>query len=122
MLEIKKIKKLSLANIAALVWALFGFVISFGFSTYALVIVILEKQTAGRLPLFIATNLGLGFLVALTTAVLAGGLGWLLGIVVAAFYNFLAREIGGFQFDLGEDALQNQIIIKEEKKQDLFKY
>ncbi len=122
MQEIKKIKKLSVANIAGLIYALFGFIISFAASIYALVLVLLEKQTAGKLLIYISTSLGLNFLIALAVALIAGAIGWLVGLIAAAFYNFLAKNIGGVKIDLADEAGQAAVFKPEEKKQELFKY
>jgi hypothetical protein len=121
MQEIKKIKILSLANIAALIYALLGFLISLAAFIFSLVKVILEKETAGRLLYFIAVNLGLAFLFSLVAAIIAGAVGWLIGLIVSSWYNFLAREIGGVKVELIEEIGKAQI-KPEEKKQELFKY
>lgn len=124
MQEIKKIKKLSIANIVALLYALFGFVASFAASIYALVVVITQKETAGKIYLYLLTNIGLGFLIALAAAIIAGAVGWLLAFVAAAFYNFLAKNIGGVKVELAEEASTFGEVKKPEepKKQELFKY
>jgi hypothetical protein len=132
MQEIKKIKKLSLANIVALLYALFGFIASFATSIYALVVVINEKETAGKFWSFIGTNIGLGFLIALAAAIIAGAVGWLLGLIIAACYNYLAHQVGGVKVELADESGQAQVFKTEEKKssfvkateskQELFKY
>jgi ABC-type sulfate transport system permease component len=120
-MEIKKIKKLSLANIVALFYALFGFVVPLAALVHALVKVIYEKETAGKLTSYIFINLGVDFLISLAVAVGAGIIGWLIGFIMAGFYNFLAREIGGVKIELADEAGQ-KIIKTEEKKQEFFKY
>jgi hypothetical protein len=121
-IEIKKIKKLSIANIVALLYALFGFVASFAASIYALVVVITEKETTCKIYLYVLTNIGLGFLIALAAAIIAGAVGWLLALVAAAFYNFLAKNIGGIKVELADETGKAPVIKVEEKKQELFKY
>jgi hypothetical protein len=124
MMEIKKIKKLSLANIVGSLYALFGFIASFAASIYALVIVINEKHAAGQIYLYILTNLGLGFLLALGVAIAAGIVGWLLGFIASAFYNYFSGQIGGVKIELDSEALTFSDGKKsdESKKQELFKY
>ncbi|HTX86751.1 MAG TPA: hypothetical protein VMC41_01630 [Candidatus Nanoarchaeia archaeon] len=122
MTEIKKIKKLSLANIVALLYALFGFIASFAASIYSLVIVLAQKQTAGKLLVYICTNLGLGFLIALAAAIIAGAAGWLLGFVSAGFYNFLAKSIGGVKIEMAEETFGEVKKVEEVKNNQLFKY
>ena len=132
-MEIKKIKILSLANIAGLLYALLGFLVFFAEFIYSLVKVILEKDTTGRLAYYILVNLGLAFLSSLVVAIIAGAAGWLIGLIAASWYNFLAREIGGVKIELAEEAEQEEIIVIEKKssfikvaedkgKQELFKY
>ena len=128
-MEIKKIKKISLANIAGLLYALFGLITSFSVSIHFLIIIIREKQIAGKLAIYILTNLGLAFLIAIAAAIIAGAIGWLLGFITAIFYNFIAREIGGVKVELAEDSISlikaESTAIKpaaEKINKDLFKY
>ncbi|MDD5528046.1 MAG: hypothetical protein PHO56_03685 [Patescibacteria group bacterium] len=132
MTEIKKIKKISAANIVALLYALFGFTASFITSIYSLIVFVREKQLADKLSIYILTNLGLSFLIALAAAIAAGIAGWLLGFITAAFYNFLAKNIGGVKIELADetfDELKKDEEIKKSPfakaagdKQELFKY
>jgi hypothetical protein len=122
MFEIKKIAKLPLANIAALIYALFAFASSLIVSIYSLIIFIREKNISGKTAGYILTNLGLDFLIALSAAIIAGIIGWLLGIIAAAFYNFIAKNIGGIKIELADETNQPLAIKPENIKQDLFKY
>jgi hypothetical protein len=122
MQEIKKIKKLSLANVAALLYALFGFLASFGASIYSLVKVVTEKDIHEKLPVYIATNLGLAFLIALAASVIAGAAGWLMGFISAGFYNFIVKTTGGIKIELADETGQTVAFKIEEKKEELFKY
>jgi hypothetical protein len=122
MLEIKKIKKLSFANIVALLHAFFAFLLTFGIFIYFLVKVVLEKETDGHLFKYIFINLGLDFLISLGVAVAAGAAGWIFGVIAAGLYNFFAREIGGVKAELANEIGQAAVIKTEEKKQELFKY
>jgi hypothetical protein len=121
-MEIKKIKKLSLANIAALLYALFGFATSFGASIYFLVKVIAENNISEKLPIYIATNIGLGFLIALAAAIIAGLVGWLMGFISAGFYDFIVKTTGGIKIELADETGAIVTMRPEEKKQELFKY
>jgi hypothetical protein len=122
MFEIKKIAKLPLANIAAMLYALFGFAGSLIVSIYSLIIFIREKNINGKTAGYIFTNLGLDFLIALAAAIIAGIIGWLLGIIAAAFYNFIAKNIGGIKIELTDENNQAPTIKPDNIKQDLFKY
>jgi hypothetical protein len=132
MFEIKKIAKLSLANIAALLYALFGFFASFAALIYSLIKVILEKETAGKLVQYIFINLGVDFLLSLGAAFIAGAIGWIVWFVASVFYNFIAKNIGGIKIELADED-NRPLLIKPESsfakavedknnKQDLFKY
>jgi hypothetical protein len=122
MFEVKKIKKLSLANIAALLYGLFGFIISFATLICALVKVILEKNITDQLAKFIFMNLGLDFLLSLAAAIIAGVIGWFIGLIASGFYNFLAKNIGGVKIELSDETGIAPAVGMEEKKQKLFKY
>jgi hypothetical protein len=122
MFEIKKIKILSVANIAALLYALFGFVGSFAVSIYSLVNFVHDKQFDKKLAIYIGTNLGLGFLIALAAAIIVSVIGWILGVVSASFYNFIVKTTGGVKIELADEAGQAVTMKTEEKKQELFKY
>jgi hypothetical protein len=122
MFEIKKIAKLPLANIAALLYALFAFAGSLIVSIYSLIVFIQTKNISGKTAGYILTNLGLDFLIALAAAIIAGIIGWLFGIIAAAFYNFIAKNIGGIKIELSDEFGQAMIVKPEIKNQELFKY
>jgi hypothetical protein len=122
MQEIKKINILSSANIAGLIYALFAFAATFASLVYSLAVLVMHKQTNDKVYLFLATNLGLDFLIGLTAALLAGAIGWLIGLIAAWFYNFLAKSIGGIKIEIADEAGQAVAFKPEEKKQELFKY
>lgn len=129
-MEIQRIKKISFANIVALLHAFFAFIIVFGSFIYLLLKVIVEKDMAGHLAKYIFINLGLDFLVSLGVAAAAGAIGWVLGVITAGFYNFFAREIGGVKVDFIDEtdsAFINQSLAfnrsaGDKEKQELFKY
>jgi hypothetical protein len=136
MFEVKKIAKLSLANIAALLYALFGFIASFAALVYGFIKVILEKETAGKLAQYIFINLGVDFLLSLGLAIIAGAFGWLIGLIASGCYNFLAREIGGVKIEFSDESSfikassfakatgdkQEDKASDKNNKQELFKY
>jgi len=122
MIEIKRIKKISLANIAALLYALFGFVATLGILIYSLVLAAHDKQLDSKMAIYLLTNLGLDFLIALAAAIIAGAIGWILGLVVAGFYNFVVKTTGGIKIELIDEAGAAMTMRPEEKKQELFKY
>ncbi|MFA5247640.1 MAG: hypothetical protein WC415_00110 [Patescibacteria group bacterium] len=121
MQEIKKIKKLSLANIVGPIYAVIGFLSSFGFSFYSLIKFAVGKNIDRTFFVWFFSTLGLGILISLATALAVGVLGWIMGILIAGFYNFFAREIGGIKIELGEEIIKSKNII-ETKNNELFKY
>jgi hypothetical protein len=136
MFEVKKIAKLSLANIAALLYALFGFIATFAALVYGFIKVILEKETAGKLVQYIFINLGVDFLFSLGVAIIAGAIGWLVWFAASGFYNFIAKNIGGIKIELADESSfatateDKAALIKtsegksmdKNNKQELFKY
>jgi uncharacterized membrane protein len=121
-MEIKKIKKISLANIVALLHVFFAFIISFGIFIYLLVKIVLEKEMADKLVKYIFVNLGLDFLISLGVAVAIGVVGWIIGFIAAGMYNFFAREVGGAKIEFVDETGAAMVMKTEEKKQELFKY
>jgi hypothetical protein len=122
MQEIKKIKKLSLANLAAFLCAFFAFIIIFSVFIGLIARVVREKETAGKLAKFIFINLGVDFLISLGAAIAVGIAAWVIGFLAAAFYNFIAKNIGGVKVEIIDEVGEAAVLKTEERKQELFKY
>lgn len=120
MQEIKKIKKISLANIAALLAAFFGFIAVFG--AWIVFLVMALNRGGLNVPFwkFIFVNIASALFFALAAALAAAILGWIIGLLAALFYGFLAKEIGGIKIELEDRGTDGK--PAETKKQELFKY
>lgn len=100
MIEIKKIKKISLANACAFLSAVFAFVLVSGFYGYALVAAIRTGKTAQPLSEFIWFNVGVGLLSGVFAAFLTSLLIWSLVFLFSGLYNIFAKRSGGVMVDL----------------------
>ncbi len=120
MLEIKKIKKISLANVFAFFQAVAGFLLVFGFYSYALLAALKTGQTADPLSKFIWFNVGVAFLSALFTAFFSALAGWLIGFAAAGLYNLLASRSGGLKVEV--DGLAEAPPQEREKQEKLFPF
>jgi membrane associated rhomboid family serine protease len=121
MQELKKIKKISLANITGLIYAVVGFLSVLFFSLYSLIKFAIGKNIDKTFFAWFFTNIGLDILISLAAALVVGIFGWIAGILTAALYNFFAREIGGIKIELAEEVIKPKNII-ETKNNELFKY
>ena len=121
MQEVKKIKKISLANIVGSLYASVGFLSSLGLSLYSLIKFAFGKSIDKTFFVWFFSTLGLNILISLAVAAGLLVFGWLAGALMAILYNFFAREIGGVKIDLAEEECFKQKNI-ENNKQDLFKY
>ncbi|MEJ5264428.1 MAG: hypothetical protein WHT29_03840 [Bacteroidales bacterium] len=98
MVEIKKIEALSLAKIIALVWIFLGFILGTGVGLLSFIFGnIVGSIAIATLP-WQSAWLGIaGFIV---MPILMGILGFLIGLLVAWFYNLLAWWVGGIRVEL----------------------
>jgi len=108
MYELKIIKKLSLANIIALIYASFGFLSSLVFSLYSLIKFAADKNIEKTFFAWLFTNIGLEILFSLLAAAVAGIFGWLAGWLAAFLYNFYAHHIGGIKIKLKEEVANSE--------------
>lgn len=119
MIEIKKIKKISLANAVAFLSSLAAFALTSGFYGYALVMAIKTGQTAEPLSKFVWFNVGVGLLAGLYAAFFTGLLSWAIGFLAAGLYNVFAKRSGGIKIEA--DGLP-MAELKEDKQGELFPF
>ncbi|MFH1427043.1 MAG: hypothetical protein ABIG60_00745 [Patescibacteria group bacterium] len=107
MVEIKKVNKITVANIFAAFYGLSGFFVSLAVAVSALFNIILHKDFSGSVIIIALFNIGVGVLIGIFAALLACFLGWIIGYMVASFYNFFARIFGGIKVELFEQQKEN---------------
>lgn len=120
MLEIKKIKKISLANIFAFFYAIVGFLSVSGFYAYAIIAALRTGQTVEPLNKFIWFNVGVGLLSGIFAAFFAGLAGWLIGFCAGGLYNIFAKRSGGLKVEI--EGLPLAQPIEENKQKELFPF
>ena len=113
MIEIKSVKKLSLANLFSFLYAVFGFLSALIFGIFVLASALQRGETTGPLTKFVLLNSIIIFLSAVFAAFLAGLLGWLFGFFSAGLYNIFARRYGGLKIESAGDGPE----VKEENRQ-----
>jgi uncharacterized membrane protein len=119
MLEIKKIKKISLANVFSFFSSLMVFFVVSGFYGYVIVLAVKTGQIAEPLPKFIWFNVGVGLLSALFSAFFAALVSWPLGFLAAGLYNVFAKRSGGIKVEV--DGLVQPSLV-EDKQDKLFPF
>jgi hypothetical protein len=124
MQKVKKIGILSLANIVSLICSSLAFLsveVFYGLS-------VISAASRGNFKaslILILVNFGLGFLISFFTALIAGAVGWIIGVLVAGLYNFFAHEIGGVKIDFTDTNGETVDVSKNDKEvtnKKLFKY
>ncbi len=118
MQEIKKVKKISVANIFSLTSSLAAFLAVFAFYSYAIILALKAGQTAKPLYKFILFNVSLGLVSSLFAAFLAGLVAWIFGIILAGLYNTMAKKSGGLKIEI--DGLPER--PEEKKQEELFPF
>ena len=121
MTEIKKIDKISLADIVGLLYAVFGFFATIIIFAYTLISSLSKGEVAQPLVKFIFLNIGVGIWAGVMAAIIAGIAGWIIGFFAGMFYNLLVKRFGGIKVELKELSFTSVgDIIKE--KEEFFKY
>jgi hypothetical protein len=124
MQKVKKIGILSLANISALICGSLAFLSAAVFYCYS----VISAASRGNFKfsiVLILVNFGLGFLISLFSAIIAGAAGWITGVLVAWLYNFFTREIGGLKIEFVDTNRETVDVSKNDKEvtnKKLFKY
>ncbi len=111
MKEIKKINKISLANVTAMIYGVVGFFVSVCVFVFSLTSAVIGDGSRGSLIGFVFFNIGLTLLVALIVSIITSIIGWLVGLLLAIFYNMFASRLGGIKIELkdNEDSVKNEI-------------
>ena len=100
MYEIKKINKVSLAKIMALIYSLAGFFISMGVAISTIANIVTQKDFSGSATVIALFNIGAGLVLSLLAALVVGIFGWVIGYLTAGIYNMFARRSGGIKMEL----------------------
>lgn len=93
--EIKKIKKISVANLFSFVYATVGFLFGTGFYLFFVISALYHDKVVGSVKEFILINLAFTIILGLLVAVVVGAIGWILGFFFSFLYNFYAQKMGG---------------------------
>lgn len=101
-MEIKKIDKFSLAKVLGLIYGLIGLIMALFVAVMTMLNIIWQKDFAGSVIIVSLFNLGAGLLLGVITALIGGAFGWIIGLVIAAIYNFLAKKVGGVKVSLDQ--------------------
>jgi len=98
MVEIKKIEVLSLAKIIALVWGFLGLILGIGVGMFSFIL----GNILGGAPMgmFVWRSAWLGIGGFIFMPLLLGIIGFIIGLLVAWFYNLLAWWVGGIRVEL----------------------
>lgn len=102
MKEIKSVNKKSLAKVTALVYGLVGFFMALIVAISTMINIMMQKDFQGSVILVTLFNIGAGLLLGVLTALLTALIGWAMGYITAAVYNWFAKKAGGVKVELVE--------------------
>ena len=102
MTEIRKIRKISAANVSAFIYAVMGFVLSSCFYLFFMIEALINDHVVGPVRDFVLANLAFTFVLSLGVALAAGVFGWLLGFFVSLLYNIFAKRVKGIEVEVGD--------------------
>ena len=103
MQEIRYINKNSLAKITALIYGLIGFFIALIVAISTMANIVMQKDFAGSVILVTLFNIGAGLLLGVLSALLTAAVGWVIGYLIAAIYNWYARKAEGIKIELVDE-------------------
>ncbi|MFA6393801.1 MAG: hypothetical protein WCW25_02940 [Patescibacteria group bacterium] len=103
MTEIKKINNASLAKIIGAVYGTIGFFVSIVLAILVGGNIIAQASFAGSAAAVVFFHVAAGILFGVLTFVVCGAFGWIIGYVIAAIYNFVAKKIGGIKIEIDEN-------------------
>lgn len=112
MKEIKAINKNSLAKITALIYGLVGFFMALLVAISTMANIMLEKDFSGSVVLVTLFNIGAGLLLGVLASLITALIGYFLGYITAAVYNWFASKAGGVKVELTEVAEQKKEEVK----------
>jgi len=102
--EIKKINKISLANIIAIIYGVIGFfVASFSFVFSLSSAIVNGEDTGISFISFIVFNVSVSIILGLLISIITGAIGWVGGFFMGLFYNMTSSRFGGIKIELNED-------------------
>ena len=108
MIEIKKIDRFSLANIASLIYAIFGFLAPLLVYVSSMIVALIKGGIGAPTVKFIFVGLGAGLWSSLLSAVIAGIIGWVAGFLAAWLYNIFVNRFGGIKVELKEAEIKSE--------------
>ena len=103
MKEIKRINKISLAKITALIYGLIGFFIALIVAILTMSNIMTNKDFSGSVLLITLFNLGAGLLLGILSAIFTAIIGCVIGFTGAGIYNWFSRKAGGIKIELADD-------------------
>ncbi len=104
MKEIKKIDKISLAKITALIYGLIGFFITIFIAISTMLNIIIQQDFSGSILLVTLFNTGAGLLLGIISALVAAVLGFIIGFISAGIYNIFSKKSGGIKLEFADVA------------------
>ena len=111
--EIKKISKKSLAKVISLIYGLVGFFTAMIIAVSTMANIVTQRDFQGSVLLVTLFNVGAGLLLGVVSALLTAAIGWIMGYLLAAIYNWFARKVGGVRIEL-EDVVEKKEEVKIE--------
>ncbi|MFH1523017.1 MAG: hypothetical protein ABIE43_04350 [Patescibacteria group bacterium] len=114
--EIKKIENITLANMAAVFYALISFFVSIIVSMFTMAEIIIQNEYSSSIIVVTLINIGAGVLLGLIVSLVAGCIGWIMGYMSAIIYNMFARRVGGVKISLEQVDGRREDKKKEEGK------
>ncbi len=100
MREIKKINKNSLAKVIAVFYAIIGFIIGILVAITNILNILSQRTFNESALVVIIFNISAGLIIGVLTFLFFGLIGWFIGYITAAIYNFIAKKLGGIKIDL----------------------
>jgi len=102
MTEIKKIDKISLAKITALIYGLIGFIVALLIAVSTMSNIILQQDFTGSTLMVILFNSGAGLLLGVLSALLMAVIGFIVGLISAGIYNIFSKKGGGIIIEMSD--------------------
>jgi len=100
--EIRNINKTSLAKITALIYGLTGFFIALTVAISTMANIMMQKDFSGSIILVTLFNIGAGLLLGVLSSLATALIGWIIGYISAAIYNWFSKKVGGIKIELAE--------------------
>jgi len=98
--EIKKINKLSFANILGIIYAFIGFFSGVLFYLYFLIKTLLRTDMIITSWSSFLSNFSYVLISGLLVSLFSGIMAWFFSLLVASLYNLFARRVGGIKLEI----------------------